>query len=373
MAATRQLINVYAVDNKPSSATVALPAVFKAPIRSDVVNFVFTNVNKNKRQAYAVSEKAGHQTSAISWGTGRAVARIPRVSGGGTSRSGQAAFGNMCRGGRMFAPTKIWRRWHRLTNQNMKRYATCSALAASALPSLVMARGHKIDQISEVPLVVSNEVESFSKTKQAVALLKQLKAYGDVEKVVETKKLRAGVGKSRNRRHKQRRGPLVVYANDNGLVKAFRNIPGLELASVDALNLLQLAPGGHLGRFIIWTQGAFEKLDALYGTYKSASGKKDFNLPQPILSNPDITRVINSDEVQAIVKPAQAKNQKRSSMKKNPLRNVQVMLRLNPYAKAVRRAELVAQEARANNKAKKVAVARKTSAGEAFLSTLHAE
>jgi large subunit ribosomal protein L4e len=97
------------------------------------------------------------------------------------------------------------------------------------------------------------------------------------------------------------------------------------------------------------------------------------SLPQPILSNPDITRVINSDEVQAIVKPAQAKNQKRSSMKKNPLRNVQVMLRLNPYAKAVRRAELVAQEARANNKAKKVAVARKTSAGEAFLSTLHAE
>lgn len=44
---------------------------------------------KNKRQAYAVSEKAGHQTSAESWGTGRAVARIPRVGGGGTHRSGQ--------------------------------------------------------------------------------------------------------------------------------------------------------------------------------------------------------------------------------------------------------------------------------------------
>jgi hypothetical protein len=41
--------------------------------------------------------------------TGRAVARIPRVSGGGTHRAGQAAFGNMCRSGRMFAPTKVWR------------------------------------------------------------------------------------------------------------------------------------------------------------------------------------------------------------------------------------------------------------------------
>ncbi len=44
---------------------------------------------KNKRQPYAVSEKAGHQTSAESWGTGRAVARIPRVGCSGTHRSGQ--------------------------------------------------------------------------------------------------------------------------------------------------------------------------------------------------------------------------------------------------------------------------------------------
>ena len=52
--------------------------------------------------------------------TGRAVARIPRVSGGGTHRAGQAAFGNMCRSGRMFAPTKTWRKWHVKINQNQK-------------------------------------------------------------------------------------------------------------------------------------------------------------------------------------------------------------------------------------------------------------
>jgi large subunit ribosomal protein L4e len=62
---------------------------------------------KNKRQPHSVSSKAGEQTSAESWGTGRAVARIPRVNGSGTHRAGQAAFGNMCRGGRMFAPTKV--------------------------------------------------------------------------------------------------------------------------------------------------------------------------------------------------------------------------------------------------------------------------
>jgi ribosomal protein L4 len=52
--------------------------------------------------------------------TGRAVARIPRVSGGGTHRAGQAAFGNMCRSGRMFAPTKVWRKWHQKINLGQK-------------------------------------------------------------------------------------------------------------------------------------------------------------------------------------------------------------------------------------------------------------
>ena len=33
--------------------------------------FVHTGMAKNKRQPYAVSEKAGHQTSAESWGTGK--------------------------------------------------------------------------------------------------------------------------------------------------------------------------------------------------------------------------------------------------------------------------------------------------------------
>lgn len=47
----------------------------------------------------------------------------------------------MCRGGRMFAPTKTWRRWHRRINTTQKRYAICSAVAASAIPALVMSKG----------------------------------------------------------------------------------------------------------------------------------------------------------------------------------------------------------------------------------------
>jgi large subunit ribosomal protein L4e len=120
------------------------------------------------------------------------------------------------------------------------------------------------------------------------------------------------------------------------LVRAFRNIPGVETSSVFALNLLQLAPGGHLGRFIIWTSAAFAALDEIYGsTTIPSSLKKDFLLPSNLVSNADITRLINSSELQSVLKePKGYKVTKRTSVqKKNPLRNKQVMLRLNPYAK----------------------------------------
>jgi len=324
---------------------LSLPSVFLAPIRPDVVRFVHKNMGKNSRQPYAVSDMAGHQHSAESWGTGRAVARIPRVSGGGTSRSGQGAFGNMCRKGHMYAPTRIWRKWHRKINVNQKRYAVASALAASAVPALVMGRGHRVEQTPEIPLVIPTSVESIAKTKKAVEVLKAVGAYEDSEKAKDSKKTRAGKGKMRNRRTVARRGPLVVYNADHGVCQAFRNLPGVELCQVDRLNLLQLAPGGHLGRFVVWTQAAFERLDKLWGSTRRLSEEKtDYKLPQNIMGNTDITRIINSDEVQSKVRaPIKIAHRIRH---KNPLKNLGVMVRLNPYALSLRRAELLSQQAR---------------------------
>merc|ERR1712100_7963 len=339
MAAARPLVQVWNAEGKETSQQ-ALPSVFTAPIRPDIVQFVHTNVNKNSRQAYAVSEKAGHQTSAESWGTGRAVARIPRVPGGGTHRAGQAAFGNMCRGGRMFNPTKTWRKWHRKINTNQKRYAVCSALAASALPSLVMARGHKIDEVPECPLVVEDSVEGVDKTLKAMKVLTELGAVADVEKSKASRQVRSGKGKMRNRRYVQRRGPLVVYGEDNGIKKAFRNISGVEVADVSALNLLQLAPGGHLGRFVVFTENALSKLDGLYGGKNGAEAteKKGFRVPRSMMTNSDLPRIINSDEVQAKVVPAKKSATAISTkrIKKNPLKNLGTMIKLNPYAKKLK-------------------------------------
>merc|ERR1712057_16691 len=295
--AARPVVTVQSTSDEASSKQVELPAVFLAPIRPDIVQFVHTSMNKNKRQAYAVNKDAGMQTAAESWG-----------------------------------------KWHRKINVNQRRYAVCSALAASALPSLVMARGHRISEVPECPLVIDSSIESVDKTSKAVKILKDVGAFEDVEKSKASRQIRSGKGKMRNRRHVQRRGPLVVYAEDNGINQAFRNLSGVEVCSVDRLNLLQLAPGGHLGRFVVFTEAAFAKLDGIFGgaNGKLSEEKKGYRVPRSMMTNSDLPRIINSDEVQARVTPAKTQTKFRR-IKKNPLKNLGVMVKLNPYARKQKR------------------------------------
>jgi large subunit ribosomal protein L4e len=347
--ATRQHVRVFAHD-KPNHVTaeVPLPSVFTAPIRSDIVQFVHYNLNKNRRQPHAVNKDAGMMYNAESWGTGRAVARIPRVGGSGTHRSGQGAFGNMCRGGRMFNPHVTWRRWHRKVNLTQKRHAVASAVAASAVPSLVLARGHRVNSVPELPLVVDNL--NVQKTKNLIGVLRRLGLTDELEKVKSSKKVRVGQGKYRNRRYVLKKGPLVVYDSDSTLLaNASRNIPGVDICHVERLNLLQLAPGGHLGRLVVWTKNAFESLNKVFGTHDvSAPLKKGYVLERPTMNNANLARLVNSDEVQSIVRPKQKNTILHGRRRNNPLRNRALMNKLNPFDK-VRRAEETKAAAQAKN------------------------
>jgi len=237
----------------------------------------------------------------------------------------------------MFAPTKTYRRWHRRVNVSQRRYALASAVAASGVPSLVMARGHVIDKLSEIPLVVEDKIEGYKKTKEAVRFMKSLNLFDDVLKVYNSKRMRAGKGKGRNRRWKQKLGPLIVYNRDHGLVRAFRNIPGVSTLPVDCLNLLKFAPGGHLGRLVLWTEGAFRKLDTIFGTEKTASTvKSGFVLPLPKMTNSDFDRLIHSDEIMKAVRLPR-KNEKKAKAHGNPLKKRSLMVKLNPYAHVLRK------------------------------------
>jgi large subunit ribosomal protein L4e len=336
---SRPVVSVYSKQGQAEIVdSVPMPAVFTAPIRNDIVEFVHAQMNKNRRQAHGVWYKAGHEHSAESWGTGRAVARIPRIGGSGTSRSGQGAFGNMCRKGRMFAPLKVQRRWHRKINMNQRRHAIASAIAASAVTPLVLARGHRVQEVPELPLVVDSlNVET---TKTLLSTLRNFGAGEELKRSRVSKKIRAGQGKMRNSRYVLRRGPLLVYGDENNLIKrAARNLPGVDTVNVHRLNLLQLAPGGHLGRFIIWTKDAFKALNDIFGTYRRRGIEKGgYQLARSSITCADLARLINSDQVQSKLRQVKTHNRVHDMQKRNPLKNRALMQKLNPFD-AIRKAQ----------------------------------
>merc|ERR1712113_35640 len=152
-------------------------------------------------------------------------------------------------------------------------------------------------------------------------------------------------------------GPLVIYDQDQGVTKAFRNIPGVDVIQVDNLNLLKLAPGGHVGRFCIWTESAFKKLDGLYGTWRKPSATKaGWNLPQPKMANTDLSALLKSEAIRAVLR---APNRKvsRAVVRTNPLKNIRTMLQLNPYAAVVKKNAELTKEKNLRAKALKEAKA----------------
>jgi len=165
----------------------------------------------------------------------------------------------------------------------------------------------------------------------------------------------------RNRRRVQRRGPLIIYDKDQGLARAFRNIPGVTTLSVHKLNLLKLAPGGHVGRLVVWTESAFKALDSIFGTWRKESEvKSGYNLPMPKMANTDLSRLLKSEEIQSVIRAPTKKRVTRRT-KLNPLTNVKAMNKLNPYAVVVKRAALLREEKlKSGDAAKKILALRKT-------------
>ena len=291
-----KLVNIYSCLNGIKIDKTNIPKVFFSEIRTDILSFVHSNMSKNRRQPYSRKKNAGNMTSAQSWGTGRAVARVPRVPGSGTHRSGQGAITNMCRGGRMFAPTTIWRKWHHKINKNQRKIALKSAIASSSISSLIIARGHDINKIPEIPLVLESSVESLSKTNQGQHILKYL---GVLTKIKKKIRIRSGKGKMRNRRFLKFKGPLVIYEKN---IRCFRNIKGIDICSIKSLNLLSLAPGGHIGRLCIWTYSAFSKLDVIFHFNQNVHNKKSLSSFDTYF-NSDLNKIINSNKIQTSIRP----------------------------------------------------------------------
>jgi len=260
----KRTAKIYNLEGK-TIGKIDLPPVFSTPLRPDVIKRAVLATQSTRYQPQGTDPMAGKRTTAESRGTGSGASRIPKQKNPG----GKAGFAPGTVHGRAGHPPTSEKKIIRRIPKKEKRLALFSAIAATASKETVLSRGHAIEDVPSIPLIVSNDLEELNKTKQVEETLTHLGILSDIYRVKESRKTRAGKGKCRGRKMKHRVGPLLVIAQNKGIISAAQNIPGLEVSAVTNLNAELLAPGTRAGRLTVWTNGAIEKLRELYGGEQS--------------------------------------------------------------------------------------------------------
>lgn len=255
--------NVYSLEGK-KAAEVSLPEVFEEEVRHDLIKRAVVAAQSHRYQPHGVDVMAGKRTSAFSYGPGHGLSRSPRVKGHGYPAAGRVAFVPIAVGGREAFPPLVEKKIREKINLKERKKAVASAIAATAKKELVEARGHAIEKVPEIPLVVSNDLETLKTSKEVREALEKLGVWEDVLRA-KAKKERAGKGKLRGRRYRRRKSALIVVGEDMGIARGARNHAGIDVALARSVGAEDLAPGTHCGRLTIYTQSALEKLKERFG------------------------------------------------------------------------------------------------------------
>ncbi|MCK4429307.1 MAG: 50S ribosomal protein L4 [Candidatus Aenigmarchaeota archaeon] len=253
------------------TGTIKLGKVFSFPLREGLIKRAVIASQANRRQKYGADKLAGLRTSAHYHGSsqvypharmaGRGMARLPRIHGQGPLLFIAREASQTVKGRKSHAPVAE-RNFTKTMNKKEKKLALYSALSASVNKELVLKRGHKIEKIKEVPLIVDDELMKLKKTKEMVSVLNSLGLKEELKRGKE-KIIRAGKGTTRGRKYKRKKSALIIISEKCDLQKTARNIPGIEISIVKELNVEKLAPGNHPGRLTVFTKSAVEQLNKL--------------------------------------------------------------------------------------------------------------
>ncbi|UCG95570.1 MAG: 50S ribosomal protein L4 [archaeon] len=260
------MVNVLDLQGKVKEK-MELPKVFSTPYRSDLIRRAVIAAQANRRQKYGSDRMAGKRTSAHYHGLthadpdqrmmGREMSRMPREHGD-TARFMRGRLSPHAVGGRRAHPPKVAKKWDKKINKKEKIFAIKSAIAGTAKKELVMERSHFFEGL--LPVVVEDSVQEMKKIGEVKDFLKRIGMEKEMERVGQ-KKARSGRGKLRRGKYKKRTGPLIVIKEDKGIVKACRNIPGLDVVEVGKIDAEKLSPGAHGIRLTIWSKSAMESLE----------------------------------------------------------------------------------------------------------------
>lgn len=252
-------VKVLALDGSVKSE-LPIPAIFSSDIRPDLVKRAVLSSQSARIQPRTSDYLAGKKNTAESLGVGLDLARVPRIHG-----ANRAAFVPNVIGGRVAFPAQLEKIYHERINNKERLVALKSAIAATANPKMVVARGHAVAEGTAFPFVVTDDLKGLKKAAEFREFLQKVSLWSDVERAKAGIKERSGRGKTRGRRWIKPKSILVVADELKPTLRlATRNFTGVEFADVNSLNVERLAPGGHAGRLTVWTESAFKRLDELY-------------------------------------------------------------------------------------------------------------
>ena len=261
------MVKVFNLDGT-EKGDVKLPKVFSKEYRPDLIKKAVLSIQSGKRQPYGPNLLAGKRTSARYIGTqgrhgmkNKELARVPRVVGSSGQQERRARFAPQTTSGRKAHPPKVEKVWEKKINKKEMKVALLSAISATANLELVKAK-HRIEK--EVPIVVDDRIEKIGKTSELKKILLVLGFKKEADRA-KKKKIRAGKGKMRGRKYKRKKSFLFVVSKNNGIVKACKNIPGVDICNAKNLNVELLAPGCMAGRLVIFSEDAVKKLGEIYG------------------------------------------------------------------------------------------------------------
>jgi len=268
-------ISIYSMKGDVTGS-IDLPDVFNTPYRPDLIQRAVVSIQSMIRQSYGTSPVAGLNTSAGYYGRrgrryrqtiNKEMSRLPREKPGGGGL-GKVRRVPQSVGGRRAHPPKSEKIFAKNINNKEYLYAFKSAVAATLDTDLLKLRNHRIDGVIDsnlsFPLIIENDFENLTKTSDVVEALRSLNLGEELERCSFIKS-KSGKSASRGRRYKKRSGVLVVVSNPDAPVRLCRNISGVDIFSVDELDVELLAPGTQAGRLTVWTKAALEYIGDFFG------------------------------------------------------------------------------------------------------------
>ncbi len=255
-------INIYNLNGKPKES-ISIPQIFKEKPKLYLIQRAINAHFSQSKQKQGKDPLAGKRNTARSWGTGFGMARVPRIQGSGFLTSRNAGFIPSAKGGRLAHAPKPIKKIVKKINKKEKSIALISSISASGDINWVKKRGYSIENIPEIPLVIDDKIQTIKNTKKIMEIFTKLGLENEIKRFKKGKKIRAGKGKRRGRKYKNKKGILIIIKEDFGIYKAARNIPGVDIKNINNVSTIDFAPGGIPGRLVLWAQNAFNDLNQL--------------------------------------------------------------------------------------------------------------